>query len=726
MSSLSLSSPVGDMKGVGEVRRKALLRLGIETVEDLIRHYPRGYQNRGDVKNTSEIGAALRQGDDGAAFSVVLTVATVPSARMIRRGLNILKFRAFDEAGFVNMTFFNQNYLKDTFTVGSTFRFWGKVTRDGGSLRMISPIYEPYSDDAPPPAIVPVYPITAGISQKFIAGLIKSALDELAGGIEDTFTEGFCEKYGIAPLGDALTMIHAPRTLDEMERSRERLCFEEVFMISAVLASERNGSDAASPAFSDYDISEYTSALPFELTSAQKRSLGEILDDMSRTTPMRRILIGDVGSGKTAVAAGAAFAAARCGCQCAVMVPTEILAAQHFEDFRAIFAPLGINVALLSGSLPPAEKRRVRSVLSGESRDLTGKIDIVIGTHALISEDVKFENLGLVITDEQHRFGVMQRASLAEKTKGAHILAMSATPIPRTLSLIYYGDLALSRLDEMPPGRQRVETYVVDERYRDRIIKFIRTHARVGNRTYIVCPMIEESEVRGAAALSERLEDDPEEMTNVDLTGGGTPPLKSTVEFARECALRLPDLSVGMVNGKMKSAQKDAVMRDFCSGALDVLVATTVIEVGVNVPEATLMIVENAERYGLSQLHQLRGRVGRGDRKSFCILVSDSKSKAARERLKVMKTTYDGFEIAEYDLKMRGAGDFFTFDGKIRQHGGALPLITDSDVDRKITETAVLAAHETVTDDPDFSKPENAKIGERVAHLRHGIVNTIN
>jgi ATP-dependent DNA helicase RecG len=322
----------------------------------------------------------------------------------------------------------------------------------------------------------------------------------------------------------------------------------------------------------------------------------------------------------------------------------------------------------------------------------------------------------------------MQRAALADKTKGVHILAMSATPIPRTLSLVYYGDLSLSRLDEMPPGRQRVDTFVVDERYRDRINKFIRTHAKVGNRTYIVCPMVEENDTKSARAAAERLENDPEEMADVILTEEmqSHERLKSTVEFARETALRLPELSVGMINGKMKSAQKDAVMKDFCEGKIDVLVATTVIEVGVNVPEATLMIVENAERFGLSQLHQLRGRVGRSDRKSFCILVSDSKSEKARERLAVMKNTYDGFEIAEYDLKMRGAGDFFTPEGKIRQHGDAASMITDSEVDREITERAVAAAHETVMRDPGFALPENRRIGERVAKMRHGIENTIN
>ncbi|MBQ7671378.1 MAG: ATP-dependent DNA helicase RecG [Clostridia bacterium] len=729
MGVLTLSSPVGEIKGVGEVRRKALLRLGIETVEDLIRHFPRAYQNRGDTKTLAEISEILSDDRRDAVVSTVLTVATQPVARLIRRGMNVMKFRAFDETDTVDITYFNQNYLKDTFEVGATFRFWGRIEREGRHFRMTSPIYEPCGEKCELAPLVPVYPLAAGITQKFLSGIIQTALECVGDGVDDVFSPEFCKKYGIDTLPSAIKKIHAPKSLDEMEEAKRRLCFEDVFMTSAALASERSRrAGESAPEFKNTDISEYIRSLPYELTGAQKRSLDEILSDVSKNVPMRRILIGDVGSGKTAVAAGAAFAAVKSGYQCAVMVPTEILAEQHFADFKAMFSPLGVNVALLSGSLPQSEKKRIRAVIAGEEEDLTGKIDIVIGTHALITDDVKFRNLGLVVTDEQHRFGVMQRAALADKTKGVHILAMSATPIPRTLSLVYYGDLSLSRLDEMPPGRQRVDTYVLDERYRDRINKFIRTHARAGNRTYIVCPMIEESEAKTARFESEKMENDPEEMADVILTERAevSENLKSTVEFARECALRLPDLRVGMVNGKMKSAQKDAVMKSFCSGELDVLVATTVIEVGVNVPEATLMIVENAERFGLSQLHQLRGRVGRSDRKSFCILVSDSKSEKAKERLAVMKTTYDGFEIAEYDLKMRGAGDFFSPEGRIRQHGDASSMITDSVADKEITERAVAAAREVVTRDPGFSLPEHSKIGARVSKLRGNIENTIN
>lgn len=729
MSALTLSSPVSVLKGVGEVRRKALSRLGIECVDDLIRHYPRAYQNRGDTKNLSEVTARLSGDVTEGIFSVFLTVATQPTARMIRRGMNILKFRAFDEYGTVEITYFNQNYLKEVFSVGATFRFWGKIERVGrSSLSMTSPIYEP-ADGSELENLVPVYPLSSGISQKFISGIIRAALDgteDLGDG--DVFTPDMCREFSIEPLSSALKLIHAPKTLSDVEAAKRRLCFEEVFMTSAALAYERRAAAGKfAPRLSGGDISRFVSSLPFELTEAQKRSLGEIAADMASGEPMRRILIGDVGSGKTAVAEGAAYICAKNGYQCAVMVPTEILAEQHYREFKQTLEPLGINVALLCGSMPQSEKARVAAVLSGERRDMTGGIDVVVGTHALISDNVSFERAGLVITDEQHRFGVMQRASLADRTGGVHVLAMSATPIPRTLSLVYYGDLALSRLDEMPPGRQRVDTYVVDERYRDRINKFIRTHARAGNRAYVVCPMIEENQTRGAA-YAEKLSNDPEEMADVVLleNEAESAPLKSTSEFARELALRLPDLRIGMINGKMKSAQKDAVMKQFCEGELDVLVSTTVIEVGVNVPEATLMIVENAERYGLSQLHQLRGRVGRGDKKSFCILVSDSKNPKSKERLSVMTSTYDGFEIAERDLKLRGAGDFFSQDGRIRQHGDAQSMLTGSDADRALAEDAVRFAQELISKDPELSLPGHERLRERIERLRAGIDNTIN
>lgn len=724
--SLTLLSGVTELRGVGDARRKALSKMGIETVFDLLHHFPRAYQNRGDVKALSAV-LGDTDASEKTAVSLILTVATQPVARMIRRGMNILKFRAFDESGTVEIIYFNQNYLKDVFAVGATFRFWGKVYRERGTLKMTSPIYEPYVEGIPLRNLVPVYPVTSGISQKFISGIISEALSECRESIPDIFTEDFTKRHGIISEKDAISRIHCPESIEDVEKGRERLRFEEIFLVATSLAAEKSGGkDGTAPALEKTDLSEYLAALPYELTGAQKRSLDEICADISGTKPMRRILIGDVGSGKTAVAAGAAYTAVRSGYQCAIMVPTEILATQHYEEIRPMFAAMGINVELLCGSTPAAEKRRILSVLSGEVRDLTGGVDVLIGTHALISEGVEFEKLGLVITDEQHRFGVMQRAALAAKTDGVHILAMSATPIPRTLSLVYFGDLAVSKLDEMPPGRQKVDTFVVDERYRERINQFIRTHARAGNRIYIVCPMIEEGQAKKAKEFAGKLNSDPEEMADIIVSDRveDRTPMKSTVEFARELALRLPDISVGMLSGKMKAAQKDAVMRDFAEGKIQVLVSTTVIEVGVNVPDATLMIVENAERFGLSQLHQLRGRVGRGKKKSFCILVSDSKSETARERLSVMKNTNDGYEIAEADLKLRGAGDFFAASGRFRQHGAAASFIF-SDASGDIAERAVEAARETVSADPLLERPENAIIKRQIAGLRNGIENTI-
>lgn len=721
-----LEMPVSELKGVGEVRRKALAKLGIETVYDLLRYYPRAYQNRAETKDVSEISSILLN-NESFIGSVILTVAGVPTVKMIRRGMSVLRFKAFDEHGKVELTYFNQNYLKDVFTVGASFRFWGKIYRESGVLKMTSPIYEPYVEGIELPSFVPVYPLTSGISQKFLYGIIKEACERGLREEKEVIPENIREKYSLISVYEALQKIHFAKSLEDIESARRRLSFESAYVIASAFAAEKYKTEGNAPSLSNCDISEFLETLPYKLTMCQMRSLNEISEDLSKTSPMRRILIGDVGSGKTAVAAGAAYIAVKSGYQCAVMVPTEILATQHYADFKALFSKLGINVELLTGSTSASDKKRILSNLSGNEEDLAGHIDIIVGTHALISDNVIYSKLGLVITDEQHRFGVMQRASLADKAESVHALVMSATPIPRTLSLVYYGDLSVSKLDELPPGRQKVETFVVDERYRDRINRFIRTHAKVGNRTYIVCPMVEEGQNKSTKAYSSRMENDPEEMANYILYDEdvGKNPMKATVEFARELALRLPDLHIGLINGKMKPSQKDAVMKEFSEGTIDVLVSTTVIEVGVNVPEATLMIIENAERYGLSQLHQLRGRVGRSDRKSFCILVSDSKSQKARDRLSVMKNTYDGFEIAEADLKLRGAGDFFAADGRYRQHGDTSAFLLGDGTDHELVSEAVKAAYETVSSDPDLEKNENSVLKNKIVLLRKNIIGTI-
>lgn len=721
-----ITTSVGELKGVGEVRKKALARMGIVTLRDLICHYPRAYQNRADEKNVGEIESALSESDSFIG-SVILTVAATPSSKMIRRGMNVLRFKAFDEYGKVEITYFNQSYLKETFVQGSTFRFWGKVYKEAGIIKMTSPIYEPCVKDIPLRALYPVYSLTSGISQKFMAGIIKEAVEKVLCEVEETVPREICEKYNLMTQREAIYKIHFSQSTEEIEAARRRLSFEEAYIISSAYAAEKYKSLQSASSFDTSYINEYFSALPFDLTNAQKRCIEEICEDLKKTSPMRRILVGDVGSGKTAVAASAAFVAVKNGYQCAVMVPTEILASQHYADFKPFFAHFGINVELLTGSTSASEKKRILEVLSGKKKDLTGQIDIVVGTHALISDNVSFSNLGLVITDEQHRFGVMQRAILTEKSEGVHTLVMSATPIPRTMSLVYYGDLDISKIDEMPPGRQKVDTYVVDERYRERINRFIRTHAKAGNKTYIVCPAVDESGAKSGRKQT-AAESDPEEMANYIVYGRAEEnksDLKSTVEFARELSLRLPDLKIGMINGKMKPSQKNAVMNEFSEGELDVLVSTTVIEVGVNVPKATLMIVENAERFGLSQLHQLRGRVGRSDRKSFCILVSDSKSENARRRLTVMKKTYDGYEIAEADLKLRGAGDFFAVNGRCRQHGDTSSFLFGDGADHELVSKAVMAAYETVKSDPNLEKGENTVLKDKISQLRKNIAGTI-
>ena len=467
------------------------------------------------------------------------------------------------------------------------------------------------------------------------------------------------------------------------------MIYDEFFLFSLSIAMQgKRKREGRSFSCTKQNISPLLKLLPYELTAAQKRSITEIAADMRKETPMRRMLIGDVGCGKTIVAASAMLIAIMSGRQAALMAPTEILARQHYEDLSELFGKLGIETALLIGATPAKEKRRIYSALSAE--DESSRLPIVIGTHALLSEGVQFSALSLVVTDEQHRFGVNQRAALTEKSKGTHLLSMSATPIPRSLALVMYGDIDISRIDEMPPGRQRVDTFVVDEGYRPRLINFIKKTASEGGQIYVVCPAIEEN--------------DSGEVSLYDINDDGIrkkPPLKAAIKFAEELSEALPELSVAFLHGKLKSDQKEAIMTSFECGDIDILVSTTVIEVGVNVPNASLMIVENAERFGLSQLHQLRGRVGRGKRKSYCVLVSDDSAETARKRLSVMKDNYDGFSIAEADLQARGPGDFLSSNSnEIRQSGGLRFRFADLCGDASTFVNATEDAHALLDSSP--------------------------
>ncbi|MBR6675932.1 MAG: ATP-dependent DNA helicase RecG [Clostridia bacterium] len=712
---IDLYSTVTLLRGVGAAKARSLAGVGIYTINDLLHHYPRAYQNRGDITTVSDAAYTIRSEGECPPSAFILTVSAEPKVSMIRRGMTLIKLKAFDESGTLEITYFNQPFLKDVFHTGGMFRFFGRPVIERGKVCLSSPIYEPYSPDVPLPAIVPVYPLSHGLSQKFMQSLVKEALRIAAVQVKDHLPAKLLSNNALCSLSYALRTVHMPESIAALEAARKRLAFDEIFTLSLAMQSKRSErKKGGAAAFEDRDITPLTSLMPYELTGAQKRSISEISRDVGSDTPMSRILCGDVGSGKTAVAAAAAYMAAKNGYQCAVMAPTEILAKQHFASLSPLFEKLGFECALLCGSLTAANKRKVR-----ESLGRIGGPMIVIGTHALLSEGVEFYRLGLVITDEQHRFGVNQRAALKKKAEGVHSLVMTATPIPRTLSLVIYGDLDVSRLDEMPPGRKKVGTFRVDESYRDRLCGFIRKQRDEGGRTYVVCPAIEESR---------KDPDSAEEMANLVFFGEDNkkePPLKAALTHARELQERLPDVPVGYVHGRMKAAEKDAVMEAFARGDISVLVSTTVIEVGVNVPEATLMVVENAERFGLSQLHQLRGRVGRGQAKSYCILVSDSKSKTSAERLDIMCRTNDGFKVAEADLKMRGPGDFFARDGEFRQSGNVDMPFSSGMTDESVMERAVLAATAVLEDDPGLSKNENAALRAIVLRMHEDSEDTI-
>lgn len=715
---LRMDSDVSVMRGVGAARQKALSALGITTVRDLLYHIPRGYQCRGNTKNVADAVELAKSGHE-MPVSLLLTVAAEPKYRMIRRGMSVLKFRAFDETGTVEITYFNQNYLRDVFHTGGEFRFFGRIALEGRTLRMSSPIWEACLPDSVLPGIVPVYSLTAGLSQKIVTQLIRDALSGVGAYLPEILPPDVVRRQSLCTLAYAIKNIHFPEDGEALQRARRRLIFEEYFSFGLAVAS------AAQPEMDGVripqaDITPFTSELPYALTGAQMRSIGEISADMASGRRMNRILIGDVGSGKTAVAAAAAYIAARGGYQTALMAPTEILAVQHYRELSQLLGKLGIECVLLTGSVTGARRRAVC-----ESLSRADGASVVVGTHALLNGEVQFDRLGLVIEDEQHRFGVRQRAALAEKNESAHVLVMSATPIPRTLSLVTYGGIRVSRLDEMPPGRQIVDTFAVDESYRARLNAFIRKQTDAGHQVYIVCPAVEENPVGKI-----KIPDDPEEWADLifgeDSAASPKPPLKAAVEFADTVAATFPDLQVAFVHGKMKNAEKDRVMQAFGAGEIHILVSTTVIEVGVNVPNATLMIVENAERFGLSQLHQLRGRVGRGQAKSYCVLVSDAKGADARARLDVLKKNHDGNAIAEEDLRLRGPGDFLKANGDIRQHGDVHLPVPAGPADVDILAAAMEEARTVLESDPDLSHPDHDVLRKASCDVLKNTANTMN
>lgn len=688
------NAPVKVLQGIGPARAKAYEKLGISTVSDLLYHFPRAYENRGDIKLLSECVP-------GEKAAVVMVIGTVPKKTMIRRGMVLLRFTAFDESGTCEITFYNQNYLADKFPLGATFRFYGQIEKTGKRYKMNAPAYEMVIEGEELKPLVPVYPLTEGITKNRMATDISAAMSALAPELDDYLPDEIRRKYKLCTLPFALRSIHDPSDYESVARAKRRLVFDEFFTFSlgmALSGEKRRGGGA--PVCDQNDLSELLSTFPYELTGDQKRAIEDIKRDMAQNVPMSRILVGDVGCGKTACAISAMYIAVKSGRQAVLMAPTEILARQHYLDIAPIFEKMGYRVKLLVGSLSAGEKKKVRASLADENP--ATRTDVVIGTHALISDGVEFSAPGVLVTDEQHRFGVAQRATLSQKGEHAHVLVMSATPIPRSLALVLYGDLDLSKINEMPKGRQRVDTFAVDESYRPRLNAFVEKQVAEGGQVYIVCPSVEEREedTSGEIALSE-FGSVKEEM----------PPLKAAVQFSEELSAALPNLNIAFLHGRMKGAEKDKIMKHFVDGDIDVLVSTTVIEVGVNVPRATLMIVENAERFGLAQLHQLRGRVGRGQKKSYCVLVSDTHGENARSRLETMTKEYDGFKIAERDLVLRGPGDFIkgSSDPVVRQSGGLRFRLADMSEDSRVLTDAYEAVKDLLSSSPELSENENLR-----------------
>ena len=659
------------LKGVGEARAKTLAKQGIYSVGDLLRNYPRAYEDWNTV-------TLLRDARINESICVRAVVAQNPQVVTVSGGRILVKTVISDGSDYIPVIFFNNKYVKDQLVEDVEYLFFGKLTLDKyNNKTMLSPRFEKSLDKQ---RIRPVYKASSAMPSKTTERLTETALREVKGNIPEIIPEYIVKKYRLMGFEEALRTIHFPESEEKLALAKRRLIFEELLLLQMGLLNERiEGVNRASvPVEKDY-TREFFDSLPFEPTNAQKRAVAEAVADMQGTKQMNRLLQGDVGSGKTAVAAAIMYNAVKNGFQSALMAPTEVLANQHYKTLSAFFGD-GIKTELLTGSVTAKNKRIIREKLKN------GECDIVVGTHAIIQNDVEFRNLGLVITDEQHRFGVEQRAVLSGKGNAPHTLVMSATPIPRTLAMMIYGDLDVSVLDELPKGRQRVKTYHVPTGYRERVYGFIKKNIGAGRQAYIVCPLVSESDSDLVPATE-----------YYDY-------LKSTY-FA--------DCTLGLLHGQMKPKEKDAVMSRFYSGEIQLLISTVVIEVGVDVPNSTVMVIENADRFGLSQLHQLRGRIGRGRDESFCILISDAQNREAEERFEIMCRTSDGFEIAKKDLEMRGPGDFFGS----RQHGLPDMRIANLMTDTRILYEAQKTAKELVDNEVPITAEERHLLAQEMKRL---------
>ena len=642
------------IKGVGEKRAALFARLGVETVDDLLHFYPRAYKDWSDIRPIATV-------QPGETVCIKATcIKEVTDFTSPKSGVKIFSTRVSDNDSMMEITIFNNPYAAAKLAFGEDYLFYGKVEGNLFEKKMVNPEIEPALTDA---AIKPIYPLTSGLTSNIVSKVMKNAF-AAAEPIADPFPQGLIRAYDLMDEWLAINNIHFPADKAALENAKRRLIFDELLYLQlGLLSMKAHTAISHSPKIEADYSQEFASMLPYRLTGAQERVIAEAAADLQADTPMSRLVQGDVGSGKTAVAMSLMYSVAKNGMQSAMMAPTEILAEQHFESIRPFFEQAGFETVLLTGSMSAAAKRKAKEKIAN------GTAAVVVGTHALIQGDVAFQNLALVIADEQHRFGVKQRTALAKKGENVNLLVMSATPIPRTLALFIYGELDISVLDEMPGGRQQIKTYVVNSTYHSRLYQFILNEVAAGRQAYIVCPLVEEgeSELLSATEYAESL--------------------KKTV---------LKSCRIGILHGKMKGSEKESIMRRFKNGEIDILVATTVIEVGIDVPNATVMVIENAERFGLSALHQLRGRIGRGNYQSYCILVSDNDSEKSTQRLLVMKHSSDGFKIADEDLKMRGPGDFF---GE-RQHGLINLKIANLLTDMETLQEAGEAARTILAADP--------------------------
>lgn len=618
-----ITESIDVLKGIGTKRKAVLDRLGIKTLGDLLGYFPRDYEDRTKICPIKDLPV-----DEKSTFKGYIT-----KIENTRFGYKVItKASVADESGKVSVVWYNQPYLKKSLSLENEYIFTGIMGKKYGRREVVSPEFERVTEteSLSMGRIIPIYHLSEGIKQKFLRGIIKQALDGVENRDKEFLDNDLRKKYCLCERNFAIENIHFPESYDSFFMARRRLVFEELFLLQTALFSVKNKTkdEKTGIRFKKRKCADdFVLSLPYEMTNAQKRVVEDIKKDVGSGKIMNRLIQGDVGSGKTAVAMAAAYMTVKNGYQCVLMAPTEVLSKQHYESFKNAFDKFGINVLLLTGSLSTKEKQTAYKKIKN------GEADIIIGTSAVIQQKVEFKNPGLVITDEQHRFGVNQRTILFEKGENPHVLVMSATPIPRTLALILYGDLDISVIDELPPGRQKIDTSAVDSSYHERIYNFIKKHVSEGRQVYIICPMVEESE-------------------EADLKAA----VSYTEELKNGC---LKELRVECLNGKMKPKEKQRIMEEFSKGEIDVLVSTTVIEVGIDVPNANIIVIENAERFGLAQLHQLRGRVGRGKEKSFCILISDSKSDTAKKRMKIMTESDDGFVISEKDLEIRGPGEFF-------------------------------------------------------------------